>query len=234
MLATFLRPFSDLFDLIYPRICPACSRSRSVRNGLFCIDCLAVLPETGYHLVQDNPFERHFWGRIPLQAGAAYLFFIPGGRTQGLLHAIKYQGQRHVAEEIGRTYGRQLAACSRFQNLDAIVPVPLHWRRQHRRGFNQSAAFARGLGDALDVPVVVKALQRTRQTATQTRKSRLERIDNMQAAFVLKQTGSIAGRHVLLVDDVLTTGATLEACAQVLLALSGTKVSMVTIACGRI
>ncbi|MDX1478054.1 MAG: phosphoribosyltransferase family protein [Saprospiraceae bacterium] len=234
MRASLLRPFTDLFDLIYPRICPACQEAKPVRTGLFCIGCLAELPETDYHLMADNAFERHFWGRVPVEAGAAFLFFIPGGRTQRLLHAIKYHRQRTAAQEIGRMYGHKLMEGGRFADLDAVIPVPLHWRRRHRRGFNQSRAFASGLAAALGLPVLPHTLSRTRQTSTQTRKTRIERVDNLQSAFSVRRPEQLTGKHLLLVDDVLTTGATLEACAQALLRVPQVRVSMVTIACGRI
>jgi ComF family protein len=131
-------------------------------------------------------------------------------------------------------YGQQLASTARFRNIAAIIPVPLHWRKLRKRGFNQSKAFAEGLAESMSVPVDLGTLCRKRSTSTQTRKSRSERVLNMADAFDLKAFFHLEGKHILLVDDVLTTGATLEACALKLLEIPGLKVSLTTIACGRI
>ena len=143
-MASLLTLLNEVIDLIYPRICAACARSQPVKGGIFCISCLTELPETRFHEVEGNPFEMHFWGRVPIQSGAAFLFFIPGGRTQKLLHNIKYKGRSDFAQMIGRHYGRQLKESERFRGIDVIIPVPLHWRKQQKRGFNQSTEFGKG------------------------------------------------------------------------------------------
>ena len=161
-------------------------------------------------------------------------FFIPGGRTQTLLHNIKYRRRKDIAERLGILYGQQLTDSEVFGTVDVIIPVPLHWRKQRKRGFNQSEAFARGLASSLQVQVNVGNMVRNLHTSSQTRMSREERIKNIEEAFSLRSADEVAYRHVLLVDDVLTTGATLEACANVLKTAPGVVVSMATIACGRI
>lgn len=225
---------SDIIDLVYPRICAACNDEQPVRGGIFCVDCLAELPMTDYHEIRDNPFERHFWGRVDIVAGGAFLYFVPGGRTQTLLHNIKYCGRSTYAEGVGEFYGHKLARTDRFDGVECIVPVPLHWRKLNERGFNQSASFGKGLARALGIPQHTSVLLRTRATPTQTRKSRQERISNMKDAFVVRRPDRLAGKHVLLIDDVLTTGATLEACALKILEVPGVTLSMATIACGRL
>ena len=225
---------NDVIDLVYPRNCGACDNGVPVRNGVFCVDCLARLPETGYHSIPNNPFERHFWGRIPIQAGAALYFFVPGGKTQTLLHNIKYRRRQELAVEMGSLYGATLRCEKRFSDISHILPVPLHWRKKHHRGFNQSAAFSKGLAMSIGVPNVCDLLLRKHHTPSQTRLSRSQRISNMSGAFKLQKPERIRQAHVLLVDDVLTTGATLEACALELMKAKPATISMVTIACGRI
>ncbi|HLF65784.1 MAG TPA: phosphoribosyltransferase family protein [Saprospiraceae bacterium] len=224
----------DIVDLIYPRTCAACFDAKPVQDGIFCISCLSELPETNYHLIEGNPFEIHFWGRVPLQAGAAFLFFVPDGRTQTLLHNIKYRSRSDFARTIGEFYGSRLKHAPRFRGLDMIIPVPLHWKKEHTRGFNQSAEFGKGLAESMSLVFLKNGLTRTRYTDTQTKKSRAERVSNLKDAFVVTDSDKLRGKHILLVDDVLTTGATLESCALALLQVEGVKVSMATIACGRL
>ncbi len=234
MLKPITSLFNDIVDLIYPRICAACFDSTPVKDGIFCISCLSELPETNYHLIEGNPFETHFWGRIPLQVGAAFLFFVPDGKTQTLLHNIKYRQRSDFARIVGEFYGHRLKHSSRFQGIDVIIPVPLHWKKEHQRGFNQSAEFGKGLAEAMSLTFLKNGLTRKRFTETQTKKTRADRVANLKDAFVVTDQAKIRGKHILLVDDVLTTGATLESCALALLQTEGVKVSMATIACGRL
>lgn len=224
----------EILDLIYPQVCAACNDDKPARRNIFCVSCIIKIPCTNYHLIEDNPFERHFWGRVNIEAGSALYYFVPGGRTQNLLHNIKYRRRSDYAESVGQIYGKQLVATARFSKVQFIVPVPLHWRKLRSRGFNQSQAFAKGLADSMDITVDRNSLIRVRNTSTQTRKSRSERVQNMTDAFGLNKISHLERKHVLLVDDVLTTGATLEACALKLLEIPGLKVYLATIACGRI
>lgn len=219
----------DLFGLFFPRLCPACGRSAPAPRELLCLSCQVKLPQTGFHLEADNAFEERFWGRIPLVAGAALYHFVKGGRTQYLIHQLKYAGNRQVGQAIGRYYGRLLRECPRWQDPELILPVPLHPRKRHRRGYNQSALFAAGLAESMRLPWRDDVLRRRHYTASQTRKSRTERMENVLKAFVLTRPQAVAARHVLLVDDVLTTGATLEACGRCLLKAPDVQLSMVTI-----
>ena len=233
MLRTISTLAHEVIDLIYPRTCAGCVQNKPVRGGIFCIHCLAELPETNFHLTPGNPFEMHFWGRVPIVAGSAFLFFVPEGRTQTLLHNIKYRGRSDFAKTIGMFYGGRLRTTDRFSDLDLIIPVPLHRKKERLRGFNQSAEFGHGLASAMSLQVLPHGLTRTRHTATQTRKNRAERVANLSEAFRVTRPGTLSGKHVLLVDDVLTTGATLEACALACMTEPDVRISMATIACGR-
>lgn len=224
----------ELVDLVYPQICAACDQGKPAKNSIFCVACLVGLPSTNYHLMEDNPFERQFWGRVRIRACGSLYYFIPEGRTQKLLHNIKYRKRSDYAIKLGEVYGKQLAKAERFKQISAIIPVPLHWKKLRKRGFNQSTSFAQGLAQSMGAKVDQKTLSRTRSTPTQTRKSRDERVLNMADAFGIMQGNELRGKHVLLVDDVLTTGATLEACALKLLEIPGLTISLATIACGRI
>lgn len=228
--ASHLRWLDNLFGLFYPNLCLACGRNLPSRQEGVCLSCLYKLPRTNFHLQAENAFTERFWGRIPLQAGAAFLHFTKGGRTQRLIHHLKYEGKREAGIFLGRLYGQALREAPVFRETTLILPVPLHPRKQHQRGYNQSALFARGLSETMGIPCIKDGLKRIGHTATQTKKSRLERFDNVENAFVIPNPGRIENQHVLLVDDVITTGATLEACALKILEAPGAKVSMATIA----
>ena len=225
-----IRWLDNLLGLFYPNLCLACGRNLPPRQEGICISCLFKLPRTNFHLEPENPFAGRFWGRVPLEAGAAFLYFAKGGKTQRLIHHLKYEGKQEVGVFLGKLYGLALREAPGFREAALILPVPLHPRKLHRRGYNQSALFAKGLSEAMKVPWLPNGLQRTEYTATQTRKSRLERFENVEEAFIVPNPGRVKGQHVLLVDDVITTGATLEACALKILEVEGVKVSMATIA----
>ncbi len=225
-----LRWNTYFLGLFFPDLCPLCERRKPLRSHGLCGYCLTRLPLTQYHLWTDNPFVERFWGRIPLYAGAACYFFRKGGLARRLIHRLKYEGRKELGLWVGRQYGRQLLQSEIFAGLDCIVPVPLHPRKELRRGFNQSACFGEGLAEVMRIPCHAHALQREIHTDTQTRKSQMERLENVANAFAVRQKKKLEKRHVLLVDDVLTTGATLEACALALLKVPGLRLSMATIA----
>ncbi len=216
--------------LLYPRLCLCCEVHQPADDDGLCIPCAARLPKTDLHLHLENEFTERFWGRIPLQAGAAMLYFRKQGFTQLLMHQLKYEGNRELGRTLGRIYGRMLKSSPFFLDIEGVVPVPLHPRKERLRGYNQSAVFGEGLAEVWGVPVWENALRRTVHTPSQTRLSRLERLENVRRVFEVGDSSMLRGRHILLVDDVLTTGATLEACAEKIFAIEGTRVSMATLA----
>lgn len=220
----------SLLGLIYPKLCCACGTEHPIEKQHLCISCRITLPMTDYHIVPNNGVTNRIEGRFPFQAGTAMYYFIKDSPVQHLLHRIKYGGQKHAALEIGRVYGNMLNEVPLYQSIDAIVPVPLHPSRQHSRGYNQSEWFALGLQKSMEKPVYANNLVRIKPTLTQTKMNRSERIKNLTQAFTLKNPSILEGKHILLVDDVLTTGATLEFCANTLLTPKEVKVSLATIA----
>jgi ComF family protein len=225
---------SDFISLIYPRICICCGNSLWKHEKLICNACHFRLPRTQFHLEQENPVSRVFYGRVRVESAAAYLLFNKGNKVQRIIHQLKYKGRKDVGIWLGEEYGRILKASPFFSGVDLIIPVPLHKKKLMQRGYNQSDQFAIGLSKALKVPVENKLLVRTRATATQTRKGRYERWKNVEDLFSLVRPERISGAHILLVDDVITTGATLESCIMALCSSSGVRISVAAIAAAKI
>ena len=220
----------DFIGLFYPNLCLACGDNLPPFDEIICLKCQFKLPRTGFHEHLENPFTERFWGRVRIESGAALYYYTKGGKVQQLIHRLKYEHRPQIGYKLGQLYGRQLKEAAAFTEIDAIVPVPLHPRKKHQRGYNQAAEFGRGLAEAMDVPQFAHALARRSYTSTQTRKSRTERLENVLQAFLVNRPEQVRGRHLLLVDDVMTTGATLEACATRLLEVPDTKLSLATIA----
>lgn len=221
-------------DLIYPPLCTGCGKVRPLDHHIFCLECVYLLPETGYHQHARNPFVAHFDGRIRISAGASFLFFSRGGGTQRMLHQIKYNNQPDLITTIGRWYGKQLLQSRLWEGIEVIVPVPLHWRKQRKRGYNQSAVFGEALADVMGIPCQANALLRVTHDRSLTGMKRMERVETIGSSFVVAKPALVKHKHILLVDDVLTTGATLESCAIVLEKLPVASIRMVTIACGEL
>lgn len=222
---------TDFISLLFPELCQACGVSLITGEELICTDCLYHLPFTDFHLKPDNMVARQFWGKINLEAAYAMCYFTKGGKMQHLMHQFKYKGVQKVGNMLGNIAGGQLAVNPAFSSADLIIPVPLHKSRLRKRGYNQSVCFAEGLSQKLNAPVEDNNLVRIRATETQTHRSRFSRFENMQQVFALNNPEKLVNKHVILVDDVVTTGSTLEACGAELLKVEGLKLSIATIAC---
>ncbi len=222
--------FYDFLGLIYPDICAVCAEVLFDHEQEICEFCWTDLPLSNYHLLEDNPVSRLFYGRVPIEGATSYYLFNKGTRVQKLLHTLKYKNRPQVAEVLGRRMGNELMHSKSFRDIDLIIPVPLHKNRMRERSYNQSYFIARGLAENWNKPVLTEVLYRERYTGTQTRKGRFQRWKNVENSFSLHNPDKIKGKHVLLVDDVVTTGATLEACARQLREVAGVRVSVLTIA----
>jgi ComF family protein len=220
--------FYDLFSLIFPQVCPACGNTLYIQENSICTKCLYELPKTNFHFNKDNEVARLFWGRIKLEAATSYYFYYKGSKFQNIIHQFKYKGQKHIGFNLGRLFGADLKNTP-FSEIEIIHPVPLHYKKLKRRGYNQSEYIARGISESLNKPVITDAVYRATDVETQTIKSRYERWENIKDVFKIKKVNKLENKHILLVDDVLTTGSTLEACAGEILKLDSTKVSIATL-----
>lgn len=222
--------FDDFLSLLFPRTCEICGNSLYKNETLFCTHCLGRLPYTNWHRDPENPLHAVFWGKVPVKGVAAMLYFHHGNKVQTLLHKFKYKGVREIGHFIGKRYGYQLRTQEPFTEIDAIIPIPLHPHKQKKRGYNQSEVFARGLAEAMKVPVFTDVLIRKIASETQTRKTKIQRWENVKDIFEVVNGEKIIGKHLLVVDDVITTGSTLEASINLLLEHSGVQVSVAAIA----
>ena len=196
-----------------------------------CTSCNMNLPRTGFHLRKDNPVECLFWGRIPgLKRASCFLFYRKGSDFRRILHLLKYGGYKELGEVMGRYMAAELSSGEFFDGVDMIIPVPLHRKKQKLRGYNQSEWIARGIASVTGIPLCAECMIREKNTETQTRKSTFERWENVEGIFRLCDTVHFEGKHVLLVDDVLTTGATTVACASAFARVSGIRISVLTLA----
>ncbi len=221
---------NDFLNLFFPNNCSACGNALAGQEQVLCLACEFKLPATGFHLHKENPVSEVFWGRIKLETATSYLFFNKGGKVQQLVHLLKYKGRKDIGLFLGKHFGLQLNDSPLYSTIDFIVPVPLHPKKEHKRGFNQSEFIARGISVATGNPVSSNNLIRVVHTDSQTKKSRYSRWENVKDVFHLQRPEEFIGKNILLIDDVLTTGATLEACANRLMKVKGIRVSAATIA----
>ncbi|PST84072.1 ComF family protein [Pedobacter yulinensis] len=219
----------DFSLLLFPEPCQACGKPLFRGETLICTDCIYNLPYTDYHTDPENRLARQFWGRVPLAAATALLYFRKGGRVQTLLHRLKYGHKPELARLMGTLLARQLMQ-SALTRPDDVIPVPMYKRNERKRGYNQSWLIAAGLCATANLLLSDKVLVKTQKTSSQTRRSRFSRYENMRQVFELQPAANINGRHVLLIDDVVTTGSTAEACALVLLGAGAASVSLATLA----
>jgi ComF family protein len=224
-----LKEIKDSFlHLLFPHVCSGCGSDMLDRHMSLCLRCLARLPYTHFEKYPHNPAERIFWGRLSLIAASAQYFFTKQSLVQRLMHRFKYRQDRDLCFELGRMMGDQLRISERFP-ADALVPLPLFPAREKKRGYNQAAVLCEGISESMRIPLISNAVIRPHHTDTQTKKGRVERWANIEGKFLITDPASIRNRHILLVDDVVTTGATLEACGQSILDVEGVSLSIATL-----
>lgn len=224
------KPIEELMELFLPRQCCGCGKTLVGEEEDLCIGCLLHLPRTGYCEMEGNATEQRLMGRLRYEAGTSLLRFEDGNITQHIVHSIKYEGNVRLGRKMGRMMGEGLKKSGRFDEVECLIPIPLHFWRKYRRGYNQSEELCRGIGEVMQLPILTNVVTRVVNTESQTQKGPQERLENMQGAFAVKHGEAIAGKHVLLVDDVITTGATTTECGKVIEQIEGARISVASLA----
>lgn len=218
----------SVLHLLFPHVCTGCGNDILDKESVLCMRCIDAMPETNFEYHSNNPVEKLYRGRLALTSGTAQFYFIKESLMQHLMHQFKYKKNRELGLQLGRIMGEQIKKANRI-NADALIPLPLFPAKEKRRGYNQATLLCKGMAEALNIPVIDDAIIRPQHTETQTSKGRIERWKNMEGKFVLNNLDAIKNRHLLLVDDIVTTGATLEACGNELLKGENVKLSIATL-----
>ena len=224
-----MKILKEILNFFFPFQCEVCGRLLGEQEKIMCLYCFLELPRTNFHQSPENPVSQLFWGRVNISHSTSWFYFTKGSPYQKLMHKLKYKGRKDIGYELGKVYGYELKS-SPFAMADIIIPVPLHPSRLKKRGYNQSEYIGKGLAETLGIPLQTGTLIRENSTESQTRKNRFERFLNMEGKFKVPYAEQITGKNILLVDDVVTTGSTLEACATVLLEEGCSEVYVLTLA----
>lgn len=219
----------DFWYLFYPSICDACGKSLLQQENILCTECLINIPRTNFQYDKENDLAEVFWGRVKINRVTALMHFVKGSNYRKLIHKLKYQNRPDIGVFLGRELGSELRNNEDFNTVDFIVPVPLHPERQKQRGYNQAEKITDGIGEIMDIPVNTVNLYRAKSTKTQTKKGRYARWENVADIFRLKDKTVFKNKHILLVDDIITTGSTIEAAAHTILEAENSKVSIASI-----
>jgi ComF family protein len=222
--------FTDAMHLFFPHNCLGCGSDVLSEKSMLCLRCISSLPYTGFETIENNPVENIFRGRVAVKSAASTFYFSKGHLIQQLIHQLKYKGNKEVGQYLGALMGKKLLQSGRFSNIDYLIPLPLYADKEFKRGFNQSTIICNGITEVIQVPVMNNNVIRQKYTDTQTKKHRAERWKNVEGSFAIQEPLKLHGKSILLVDDVITTGATLEACSQCLQQLPGISISFATLA----
>lgn len=220
----------SFLDLLSPRVCHICGKRLAVTEEEICGVCNWHLPRTHFcENAEDNELARLFWGRFPIEKAASLIFYKPHDEPSQMIYDLKYHGKNHLGIWLGSVLAKEGLTQGFFEGIDVIVPVPISLGRRWNRGYNQSEMIARGISEVTGIPVSTKALKRVNFTQSQTHLTSAERVENVEKAFRLKKAEDVAGKHILLVDDIITTGATITACAKELQKAGNVKFSVMSI-----
>ena len=217
-----------LLDLVSPRICAVCGRRLAVTEDIVCASCNLHLPRTGFSVdAYDNEMARLFWVLLPIERASALIYNQPHSQAAAMIYDMKYHNQPETAELMGSMMADEMMGDGFFDGIDLLIPVPLTRKRERQRGYNQSYEMAKGISEKTGIPIASDVVQRVSFTESQTHKNRYERQENVKGSFRLTNGTRISGKHVMLVDDVVTTGATIIACGQELVKAGNVKISVV-------
>ena len=224
-----LKEIKDSFlHLLFPHVCTGCGNDILNEETVLCMRCIDAMPETNFDIHPNNPVEKLFWGRLPLISATAQFYFTKESLMQHLMHQFKYKSNKELGLQLGKMMGEQLKQSGRFA-VDALIPLPLFPAKEKRRGYNQATLLCEGMAESMGVPVLNNVIIRPQHTETQTKKGRIERWKNMEGKFILSAPDAIRNKHLLLVDDVVTTGATFEACGNELLKAENVQLSLASL-----
>jgi len=219
----------DLFHLFLPNNCKACTSGLRQGEHFICFHCIAQLPKTNYHTQTNNPVQRILWGRVHFQKATSWLHYSKGGLVQRLLYELKYNNQQQLGVHLGELLGMDLQSANFFDEMDLVIPIPLHVKKQFKRGYNQSVRIAEGISKVANLELDNTSVIRKIENPTQTRKSRMSRWENVSEIMEVINEDALKGKHILLLDDVITTGSTIEAMTSVMETIPKIKISVLTL-----
>ena len=222
--------WTRILDLIAPRLCACCGQRLTVSEQIVCASCILHFPRTYFHEeAQDNPMAKRFWGRLPIERATAYFYYAPGSSTSRPIRMLKYENRPDIGEALGRMAAEEAMGSGVFKDIDLIIPMPLTRWRKWQRGYNQSTEIARGISEVTGIPICTTAVRRTAFKQSQTQLHYAERQRNVEGSFVLRDPEAVKGRHLLLVDDIVTSGATMTACGKILAEAGGVRFSVMSL-----
>jgi ComF family protein len=221
--------WDGLTGLIFPDFCEVCGTPLVRGERYICLSCLYKMPRTQFWEIENNEIEKLFWGKINIEHACSLFYFRKGSNYRPMIHRLKYKGKCNIGLRLGEELGVCLGNSLLYSDISMIVPVPLHPAKERLRGYNQSEYIAYGISNVTNLPLEKRNLIRTKYTQTQTRKNAAERWENVQSVFDVRDKSRLNGEHILLIDDVITTGSTVESCASTILNSSTCKVSIASI-----